>query len=342
MVAAVTVKKGKAEMAYVGEKPWHGLGQQLKAGASIAVWQKEAGMNWDVQRAVVRYAGTILKDGTEMYGPKAPLLEMESNHVLFRSDDKRPLSVVSKDYKIVQPKEVLEFFRDLTEKNKFVLETAGTLFGGRRYWALARTGHELNIAGKDRLGGYLLLATSCDGSLSTTAKFTSVRVVCNNTLTAAMNGSKNAIRVRHTANFKETEVKLDLGLIDETWTEFGVNANLMAKRKVTKKDAVMLLVKAIGDFEEFTADAKKDGVDAAFQNQPNVTGMAKILSLFDGEGMGADLPTSKDTLWGLVNATTQYYDHIAGRSQDSRLSKAWFGKNENKKMGVFNEALAVL
>lgn len=341
MSHALTMKGKKAEMAYVGEKPWHGLGQQLKPGASIEVWAKEAGMSWNVERSMVRYAGMILKDGTEMYGPRHPLLEMESNHVLFRSDSKRPLSVVSKDYKIVQPKEVLEFFRDLTEQNKFTLETAGTLFGGRRYWALAKTGHELNI-GKDRLGGYLLLATSCDGSLSTTAKFTSVRVVCNNTLTASMNGSKNAIRVRHTANFKETEVKLDLGLIDETWTEFGVNANLMAKKKINRRQAVEILVNAIGDGEQYATDIKTKSVEDALIVQPNVTGMAKILALFDGAGMGAELTSSKDTLWGLVNATTQYYDHLAGRSQDSRLSKAWFGKNENKKIEVFNQAVAAL
>lgn len=332
MVAAVTVRKnGKAEMAYVGEKPWHGLGQELTAGASIAKWIKEAGMDWEVLRAPVQFD----------CGQKSPCTWDDQN-VLFRSDTRKPLSVVSDSYKIVQPKEVMEFFRTLTEANKMTMETAGTLFGGRRYWALARTGHSLNVAGKDVLGGYLLLATSCDGSYATTAKFTSIRVVCNNTLTAAMNGSKNAVSVRHSSKFSDTQVKLDLGLLDEAWEDFGVNANLLAKRKITKKEAVMVLVKAFGDAEKFETDAKKGDLDQAFAAQPNTTGMAKILELFDGAAMGADLASSKGTAWGLVNATTQYFDHTAGRIQDARLSKAWFGKNENKKLAVFDEALELV
>lgn len=337
MAHAITNTNGKNEMAYVGEKPWHGLGQELKPGASIDVWCDAAGMDWKVQRSKIRYA--VSKDDA---ADATKLRTWDAQHVLFRSDNKNPLSVVSDGYKIVQPREVLEFFRDLTDKNHFKLETAGTLFGGRRYWALAKTGHELKIGGKDEIGGYLLLATSCDGSLATTAKFTSVRVVCNNTLSMAMNGSKNAIKVRHTSVFSETEVKLDLGILEETWTEFGVNANLMAKKKINKKQAVQLLVKAMGDETQFEADAKKDGLEKAFENQKNSTGMARILALFEGQAMGADLVTSKDTLWGLVNASTQYFDHEAGRSQDARLSKAWFGKNENKKLSVLEEAIASL
>src|SRR3546814_20756798 len=106
--------------------------------------------------------------------------------VLYRSDTKAPLAVVSKRFQVVQPGEILEFYRDLTEVGGFELETAGVLRGGRKFWALARTGQSVSLKGRDRVDGYLLLATACDGTLATTAQFTSVRVVCNNTLSIAL------------------------------------------------------------------------------------------------------------------------------------------------------------
>ncbi|WP_414616819.1 DUF932 domain-containing protein, partial [Stenotrophomonas muris] len=92
---------------------------------------------------------------------------------------------VSKRFKVVQPGEILEFYRDLTQHSGFELETAGVLKGGKKFWAMARTGQSTSLKGRDRVDGYLLLATACDGTLATTAQFTSVRVVCNNTLQIA-------------------------------------------------------------------------------------------------------------------------------------------------------------
>src|SRR3546814_8839889 len=62
--------------------------------------------------------------------------------VLYRSDTKAPLAVVSKRFQVVQPGEILEFYRDLTEVGGFELETAGVLREGRKFWALARTGQD--------------------------------------------------------------------------------------------------------------------------------------------------------------------------------------------------------
>ena len=92
MVAAVTVRKnGKAEMAYVGETPWHGLGNVLKPGASLNTWIKEAGMDWSVDRHAVQF--TV----------NNKLQTWDDNHVLYRSDSRKPLAVVSDGYQIVQP-----------------------------------------------------------------------------------------------------------------------------------------------------------------------------------------------------------------------------------------------
>lgn len=333
MSAEISIIRGKAEMAYVGEEPWHGLGQKLTVGAPLEVWAKEAGMNWRVQRSKVHYA--IDRSGG---GAIAGMKEWPDRHVLFRSDTKAPLAVVSDGYQIVQPGDVLEFFRDLTAREGWALETAGTLFGGGRYWALAKTGHSIRVKGVDPVGGYLLLATSADGSIATTAKFESIRVVCNNTLSAAL-GHGEAVRVRHSSKFDASEVKVELGLLDREWEEFGEAAGRLAARKLTKKEALMTLVHAWGDAAKLTIDIAKDGVDKAFEAQPNARVMAQVIDLFDGKARGANLASAKGTAWGLVNAATQYFDHAAGRSQDSRLASAWFGTNANRKTAVFEEAL---
>lgn len=121
----------------------------------------------------------------------------EEQRVLYRSDTHAPLSVVSQRFQEVQPKEILEFYRDLTEQSGFELETAGVLKGGKKFWALARTGQTSMLKGKDVSNGYMLLATHV--MERTTAQFTSIRVVCNNTLAIALKRSEQQCRCGQSA-----------------------------------------------------------------------------------------------------------------------------------------------
>ena len=178
------------QMAYVGAEPWHGLGNRLPAKQPIEVWAKSAGMDWTIQESPVRFMADSI-------GSLGTIHSFEDQKVLYRSDTKEALSVVSQRYQVVQPKEVLEFYRDLTDVSGYQLETAGVLKGGKKFWALAKTGQTTALKGNDQVNGYLLLATSCDGTLATTATPTTVRVVCNNTLSIAVNGASQAIKVPH-------------------------------------------------------------------------------------------------------------------------------------------------
>ena len=119
-------------MAYVGEKPWHGLGNKLEPQQPIEVWKRQAGMDWEIENSEVRFIS-----GNNTIGSIHSFPEQK---VLYRSDTRAPLAVVSKRFQVVQPGEILEFYRDLTADNGFELETAGVLREGRKFWALARTG----------------------------------------------------------------------------------------------------------------------------------------------------------------------------------------------------------
>ncbi len=318
MAHAISIINGAASMAYVGETPWHGLGQRLTVGAPLEAWQVEAGLNYNVCRSRVRFGAT-----------ESPQV-WDARHVLFRSDTKAPLAVVSEDYQIVQPAEVLEFFRNLCEDHGFALETAGSLYQGARYWALARTPETFTLPGNDTISQYVLMATSCDGSLATTGQLTNVRVVCNNTLRASLDSGAKAVKVRHSSVFHATKMQIDLGLAHDTFGQFAAAASAMATRKISKKEAVSILIRAMGD------DSKP------VEEQPNARAMGEIINLFDGKAIGSNLASADGTLWGLVNATTEYFDHHAGRSQDSRLASAWFGQFGERKDKVFAEARVAL
>lgn len=129
-------------MAYVGDTPWHGLGNRLTAHQPIKTWLTEAGMDWHIAQSDVLF--NIAPDGLHIR-PHADA------KVLYRSDTLEPLSVVSKRYKVVQPDEVLHFYQDLVSAGGFELETAGVLKGGRKIWALAKTGQETALRGGDKV-----------------------------------------------------------------------------------------------------------------------------------------------------------------------------------------------
>ena len=121
-------------MAYARQRPWHGLGNKLAAGQSLEQWRQGAEMDWAIEESDVRFITG--KDGI------GSLHVFPDQKVLYRSDTKRPLAVVSKRFQVVQPGAILEFYRDLTEAGGFELEAAGVLSEGRKVWALARTGQQ--------------------------------------------------------------------------------------------------------------------------------------------------------------------------------------------------------
>lgn len=309
-------------MAYIGAKPWHGLGNVLTPKRPLEVWIQEAGMDWDIQEAAVKYVAGKGLDTIHAY---------PEQKVLYRSDTHAPLSVVSQRYQVVQPREVLEFYRDLTEVSGFALETAGVLKGGKKFWALARTGQETTLPGKDRVLGYLLLATSCDGTLATTATPTTIRVVCNNTLSIALNGASGAIKVPHSTSFNAQAVKTQLGIAVSSWDSFMIQMKTLASRKVRPTEATTYLTEVLNV-----------GVNpvAGRQVMLNEKTLQKVYSLFDGQGNGAELPSSKGTAWGLLNAVTEFVDHKRrSRSEENRLDSAWFGQGSAMKQKALDLAI---
>lgn len=315
-------------MAYAGQTPWHNLGSKLPPKQSLDVWTREAGMDWHIRETPVRYMAT--QDSTDAAGLYGEALEFPDQKVLYRSDTKAPLSVVGGRYRVVQPREVLEFYRDLTDVSGFELETAGVLKAGKKFWALARTGKESALKGNDVVKGYLLLATSCDGTLATTATPTTVRVVCNNTLSIALNGAVNAIKVPHSTTFDAHAVKQQLGVAVTSWDSFMYRMKTLSERKVKNHESTNYFLKVL---------CQTDGhVDPAALS--NERALKKVQAMYEGLGRGAELAAAKGTAWGLLCAVTEFVDHERrARSQEYRLDSAWFGQGASLKQRALEQAL---
>lgn len=327
-------KDGKAEMAFVGETPWHGLGQNVTKGASIGVWAKEAGMDWEAREASVYFEHDKRADG-----PTAT--EADGYKMLYRSDNQGQLAIVGSGYEVVQPRDVLEFFRDMTESGGWWIHTAGVLREGRKIWAMATNGDEGSVGRGDSIKRNLILATSLDGSMKTIVMETTVRVVCANTLSIALGKDvKKQVQVSHRTQFDAELVKRALGVNQDSFKVFMEQAKEMADTPVKLNEARDLL-RAIFKVEDkptipglaWLGNLANIGMeDEAKENRS----VARCLEMFAGDGMGADLKSAKGTRWGLLNAVTEYVDHESGRTPDTRLDSAWFGRGLTTKQHAFD------
>ena len=309
------------QMAYVGDEPWHGLGNKLQPKQPIEIWARQAGMNFNILESPVRFM-------TEETGTLGAIHSYAENKVLYRSDTKAPLSIMSHKFRTVQPRHILEFYRDLTQASGYELETAGVLKGGKKFWALAKTGKSAALKGNDVVNGYVLLATACDGTLATTAQFTSIRVVCNNTLSIALNNETGAVKVPHSTTFDPQAVKKQLGIAVSNWDEFMYRMKQLSERKVKSNEAMAYLLRVFAD------------PVAGATGLPNERAITKVQSLFDGQGKGAELASSKGTAFGLLQSVTQYVDfEKRARSADNRLDSAWFGQGAAVKQKALEQAM---
>lgn len=189
----------------------------------------------------------------------------------------------------------------------------------------------MRLNGSDTVKFYLLLATSFDGTLCTTAQFTSLRVVCNNKLQMALNDKADAIKVPHSTKFNPEYVKEVLGLGLANRDLFQRNIHEQSHRSVSPAEAILF-------FSDLINDPTDDDGNIALSRPTK-----KLQELYQGTGMGSELASAKNTVWGLVNAVTEYIDHYRrARSQDNRLDSAWFGQGAQLKSQALEQALTLL
>lgn len=304
-------RNGQISFAYLeGVKRWHGLGNEILPGADINEWQKKSGFTYEVALGKLE---AVYADGRrEDYSDK---------RFVYRVDDGKRFAVVGKDWKPVQPREILEFMDHICKLAGYQMTTAGVVFGGARIWALVKTGDTITVM-DDKVEPFVLLATAFDGTLATTAKKTSITVVCNNTLSGSLNEGNGLIKIRHQQKFDADALRNQLGIKADSWKAFIATARLMAKTKVKPQTAASFVEKLLADVYK-----AKDPVKSPTY--------AQILARFDGDLIGAEQKARNGTVWGLVNSVTEHADHSAAKSEDARFIGAQFGLGAKLKDTAF-------
>jgi len=339
MPAELSIVDGKAEMAYLESDGdcWHGYGQALKEGADRSEWGQATNLdNWNIKSSP-----TLFYDDEEN-----KVFAFPKEKILYRSDNFVPLSSVGVGYQIVQPKEVLDFFNNLVESLGFKLCTAGALFGGKKYWAQAYMGTVLDVGGGDAIRDKLLISTSCDTSLATGIQRVSERVVCSNTLRAALDEQGTKYKVTHSVQFDPDEAKKALGMDPKLFTQWAELARGMASKRISDVDTLDYFGRVFDLYEEMEEVKGQESIEDQVSRvalTENNQARNSCFALFSGQGLGSNFLTAKGTLWGALNAVTEYVDHRRKtRTADARIDSAYFGQFAKVKDKAWDEAVLMV
>ena len=310
-------RDGKTSMAYSGETPWHGLGVNVPADLTPEQMLESAGLNWTVEKRRGFYF-----DNDE-YKPMKTC-------ALLRSVEPKELAEVPEDWEPVQNLTAFEFFNDWVAEGSMSMETAGSLNGGRIVWGLARVKDSITLfKGKDVINPYMLFTNYHKYGFSTSVSLTAIRVVCSNTIKLSLGTttSDKIIRVSHRNIFNPDEVKETMGIAKKQLEKYKEAAMFLSSKKAKDEDIVTYFKRV---FPVLTSKPKEEKSKDLSKN-------AKICMDLLNTQPGADL--GQGTYWALINDVTYYIDHHASRSQDTRLTSAWYGQGAKKKQQAMDIAL---
>lgn len=302
-------------MAYnQAETPWHGLGVPVPHDLTPAQMLEAAELNWEVVKVPTTYPwkGKDLNSGWS---------------ALIRAPDGSKLNVVPNDWNTVQNSIAFEFFNDWCAAGEINMETAGSLEGGRLVWALAKLNESFELPGHDQVNGYILFTNPHKYGWSTSVSLTPIRVVCWNTLTLSLGTTSKdkIIKVTHRNAFKGDQVKETLGVAKDKLGKYKEMAEFLTSKRASNEDIVTYFKRVFPVLSTNNAPRKEMSKSAK-------TCLDTLLTQ-----PGAEM--SAGTWWPPFNSVTHYLDHLAGRTQDTRLTGAWYGEARKTKVKALETAV---
>jgi phage/plasmid-like protein (TIGR03299 family) len=318
---------GKAEMMYVGEMPWHGLGTKLAKPPTAEEAIRAAHLDWGVLKQQL-YVG-------DEHRPLPGQYAIVREDRWARNED-AILGTVGQEYSPMQNSEAFRFFDPIIKTGDAFYESAGALKNGERVWVMAKLKDDIEIARDDNVARFLLLSNAHDGTGSVQVKFTPVRVVCRNTLNEALSRGP-AIRVTHTRDMAvrvEDAAHVVLATIQQHFDDLGNSFRAMLEVQMSNASLNSYLKAIFHDpirgkderhYKRAVAQAQRDRVEAG--------------RLFSG-GKGNDLLGVRGSLWAAYNGVNEYVDFHRAAHRDSKwLENIWFGGASSIKERALDEAL---
>jgi phage/plasmid-like protein (TIGR03299 family) len=275
-----------------GDVPWHGIGTVLEGVLTSDEAIKAAKLTWKVDQIPVFAADNWAK---QIPGYLANV----------RNDTKEVLGIVSDRYCVAQNKDVFAFADELIGNGrvKCTYETAGSLFNGRRVFMLVNM-PKGRIVG-DEYQPYLCLSNAHDGSACLQVFLTGIRIVCNNTLQAALRTTKRKISIRHLSgmqNRKEEAIRT-MGAASKYFHDLEVFASELAGKKVNIEKVLDKLFPVSRDMSKRQLESNKE-VKALIKT---------ILRQKD------DLQNVRGTAWGAYQAIADYRSN----AEPGRKTATW-------------------
>jgi phage/plasmid-like protein (TIGR03299 family) len=303
-------------MAYAGEVPWHGLGVPVSNDLTPRQMMEKAGLDWTVEKEDL-----VTSSGATVEGKQA----------LVRSSDNKVLDVIGKGWNPVQNSEAFEFFSEYVLAGDMEMHTAGSLKDGNMVWGLAKVKDTFDILGGDQVDSYLLFSNPHQYGKSIDVRFTPIRVVCNNTLSLSL-GQKvaNSVSLNHRTAFNPDSVKETLGIAHEKFQQYKETAEFLSSKRFT----VDSLVEYYNEVFPRTYQGKSEVTVKTIEDlTTNAKKAYEVLETQPGAEFG------EGTWWQALNSVTYLTDHKMGREADTRLTSAWFGANQSRKVRAVEKAV---
>ncbi len=305
-------KDGTYSFAAVGEVAWHGLGNYVSEAMTAEKAAELGGLNFDVAKKNITVAGGKKIDGY---------------FAVERQDTKDVLGIVSKDYQIVQNSEAFSFFDPILDRGEAIFQTAGVLGKGERVFITAKLPEDILVNG-EQVNNYLLLSSGHDGKSAIQVGFTSIRVVCMNTLQVALKDLKNKVTILHFKNAKhklETASKV-MGMASKYTLELQPIFNGMAETKIND-------VK-LREYITAVLEPAKETIDKeTLQKKYSTRFLNTVNSVIE---FAHDHPTqqsveAKGTVWGAYNAISGYFGYLKDyKTQEEKMNDLYFKQGAKK------------
>lgn len=326
----------------VQEKAWHGLGQIVQDYPTSAEALQFAGLDYRVEkRPLLTYdnRNSILPDNLPFSdkNAKSANIQVPDFYATMRTDTEQVLGVVGKDYQIVQNTDAFSFFDGIVGGNNGILyETAGALGKGERIFITAKLPDCIRVGKDDLIEQYLFLTTSHDGFGSIMAAFTPIRVVCNNTLNAALKNHSNCIKIRHTASAKErlSQAHQLMGITHRMGEELENIFNHWAKVRIKDEELKTLIRLAMAPNRETLQNLQNGNEDELSTCYNNMVG--EVLEYAEAHPSQQEA-TVKNTLFGAYNAVAGYFQNVRNfKDGEAKFKSIMHGTGLQRAQTAFN------
>lgn len=309
----------------VQEKAWHGLGKIVSDYPTSREALVFAGLDYTVEKRPMFTYDNENNEASEETGIKIPEIQVPDYFATIRTDNETVLGVVGKDYEVVQNVDAFSFFDSIVDGDGIQYETAGALGKGERVFITAKLPGYIRVGAEDCIEKYLFLTTSHDGYGSIMAAFTPTRIVCNNTLNAALRNYSNGVKIRHTANAKERleQAHKLMGISNQLTTQLEDIFNQWSTIRVKDSEVKSLIQEALVPNKESLQALTEERLEECSTYYQNMCNQALEYTL---SVESQQMATTKGTLFGVYNGITGYFQNVRKyKDKEAKMKSLLYG-----------------